>query len=552
MKKRKLWATAGSEELRRRFFQLIADHQYPCNTNLQNKNIILHCTQAGGLGDVSHIFHCAETIRKNRPDADIDVLIQPETVTKERISSLFPVDRFKTQFFDNSDYFGSTAKFEDLSKKGYPIGIAVGLTTSGNCHYRNPHFRMVREYGFAFHPNTKESTLSMGLGGDEEGMNFPSIQPRTLTDITSDWLKGALNIHSPDDMAGYLRERKLYHMYMHNWTTQIASLYSVATLENQNNQSLDVFIPLEYSLKQYIDWGILNLDFFQKHKIGKLVRVTPEGTEVIHLGPGKEMRILSGSIPKADMEAIQQHSQPFFGCTGDLSFSEAVVLNKSPIYDAESFKKHFLNTLKNTAKERGYEHFARFIDLLQRQTVSEDGIYESPAIKPKKQGGWYGSEVAFHLGGLLSEPNSSNSIYTAKCIKALAPQLCSFGEEIARCYTPQLLEEAQALNSYLPENCNFDFRLIDMVNRGMYLKNYPDLIQVENQLWEKFNAGQITEKQVIESLSAAIENCTESSRNSSASDSPIPDESIVTTSSDEEMADTSSGSYQVKGLRFQK
>src|ERR1700733_8253641 len=74
-----------------RLFQQIADHQYlGSNLPLTNKIVGLHCTKAGGFGDISQTFLFASKIRKNRPDLQISIRIECDKEDMEKIESMFP------------------------------------------------------------------------------------------------------------------------------------------------------------------------------------------------------------------------------------------------------------------------------------------------------------------------------------------------------------------------------------------------------------------------------------------------------------------------------
>lgn len=472
---------------KRRLFQLIADAAYPSHAELKNRKITLHCTQLGGFGDVSQTYLCAELIKQGHPEIDVQVLIELQTASAEKIRQTFPVDRFKTMFL-SSDYFEKERQFQDLAKESYPLGIAAPVGPSGPYQHSHPHLRTIKEYGFAWHPDTKNSTLSMGLGRDEEGICFPKMAARPLSSVAAEWLRPVFG------QERYLETRKLYHMYVGSWEQQLAAIYSVAAVERGNCCPIDLFVPVKYSLKQLVEWGILDLNALKECGIGTILKRTAEGIESIRLGEGKELQILSGAVAKTDMEAIQQHAQAFFGCTGDLSFSEAVALDKLPFYEILGHKVHFFESLRAIAWERRLPHLTAFFNALKGFFDCQNEIYERR--KPKKHG-FYDTGPSMDL----SDPNS----LSRKCVPELAVAFTKFGGQVALLYqNPALLIEARQLAAYLKQSVNFEERLIAIVNRGIFLQNHPDLIAFEEHLFNEFEAGKKSESQVVCELRAAI------------------------------------------------
>ncbi len=483
----------ASEDQKLRFFQLIADYQYPYTEKLANQTLLLHSHQAGGFGDVSQNFLCAKQIVNKHPGVCIEVLLQLETVDKDQINAVFPVDRFKTHFLEYG-FHESEKQFEDLMGRGSPLGIAQGVTSSGVVQAKYPHLRTIREYGFSWHPDVKKNMLSMGLEDREEGISFPKIESRALVDLKSAWLKNALGIGSQEDQVRYASERTLYHMYMSSWTTQVTALYSVAAIEQNSLKPIDLFIPIKYSLQQLKDWRILDEAYLTQLGIGRIIRITPQGQETLEIGAGKELRLFSGALPKMDMEAIQQHAQPFFGCTGDGSFSEAVALNKVPFYDAVGHKIPFLRSWKKLAEQRDLKLFAEFLGQTEILIQAENKAYEKNT--PKKTS-WYSTDPSYEL--------SDQGSVARKAAPELAVTIREVGERVAQMYlNPKLSEEALALNQHILRNYNFEPRLMGIVRRALVLQNYPNLISVEQNLWEKFKGNAISEVEVARELSSAI------------------------------------------------
>lgn len=493
---------APNEHLQRRFFQLsdaIYSRLYPY-LSLPNKKVMLHCVESGGLGDISHTFIAADIIHKNRPDCALEIMVQPQTKTTTdleiTIAKIFSDKPIPVKVL-SINHSKSQEIIKDLLLTHYFLGIAVGISSPEL--YRR-HYRCFREHGFGLHCDTKENVLSMGLAPDEEGIPMPPVVPRPLSALTSDWLRNTLAIDSAETQANYLGTRKLYHQYFNHWAMQILALISIACIEKNNLQSIDIVMPLEYSLQELRDWGIWDLiaPFLAANGIGKIIRTTPAGSEFIYLtDKGKDVRILSGpgSIPKKDNEAIQQHSSPLFGSMGDVSFIEGVVLDKIIFYQISIHKIRFFKSLQEIAKEQTLDKVSNFLNLLAKFDENEDKIYKKNT--PQRRGGWWEGAPSHDMRDKDSVPRRS--------IPQLVPQLLLMAQELAQCYLdPKLLSEMVEFNRYIKAHHDVTVRLLQNVDRGIILNNYPKLIDVENSLWESYKTGSMTFEDVCKNLEVAI------------------------------------------------
>jgi hypothetical protein len=467
-----------NEARKRRLFQLITDYQYP-SAPLNPGKITLHCSQAGGLGDVSQAFLCSQLIQKNCPAAEVEILIDLKTSSEEQINKIFPTQQFKTSFLSQT-YTEGEKQLAALLQDRYLLGIAQPIGLAGPFSRQYPHLRTVREYGFSALCQPNE--LSLGLGIEEEGIPLPEITFRSLSELQSPWIKKEL-------------QGTLYCMYLSLWSSQLTALYTVAAIEQKNQTPIDLFLPLSYSLAQLVEWKCLDLDFLKKQKIGTLILITPQGKEQLDLGEGKTIKIFSGSIPKSDMEIIQQHSEQMMGCTGDLSVSEAIALDKIPFYEVHDHKTKFVNSWKTLAIQLACPLFANLLGELDQQRMGKNQIYDK--YTPKKIC-WFASEPSTELADENSLPR--------KAMEELRPKLSEFGEKIGALYTNQELSKQAALvNAYIAQKCNFESRLMSIVNRGLILQQHPELVAVEESLWERFKNREIGEAEIASELSSAIE-----------------------------------------------
>lgn len=500
--------------LRERLFQLMTDYQYSIFSinlgELENKNIMLLCLKADGFGDIAHTFYFADMLQKKFNNNTVQIFIECTDSDVEKIKQIFPVDNFKNiQFFSlYTNFYEKEEIFSEIkNKKGCFLGIAVPLESVEIC--KSPVYRMLREYGYGHmsqvcEPNAMCNNLSMGFSLIEEGLHFPSTDNLRLCDIENQQLKNLLGIYLPSDEDRYHQTHKLYYMYIqtHLWEMQMIALYSSAIIEKGNPQSvIDVFLLLDlnYSLKDFMQWGVLAVDFLKENNIGEIVRVTSTGTESITLGAGKTIRIINlfGHLYTKDIWLLEQNSEPFFGCSGDLSLSAAISRNKLPVYANPGLKDTMMNDWIEIVKnQEKYTELVKFLELLKKWNVECEAIYRKHT--PKKVS-FYQPPASMDLSDPYSVPRKS--------LPELAPKILNYAKELASLYLQtSLLEQAKSFNAYAVENLNVASRLIHIVYRGLILSNYPDLIAVEKKLHDKFLANEMNEEEVVERLSQAIQN----------------------------------------------
>lgn len=488
IKKRKL---DSSNEVNDKLFQL-TDFDYADmlpKLSLENNDILLHCHEAGNLGDISQTFFCAALIRKHYPESKISIAFMLESISEETVNKLFPSTDITTHFLSRYDYHERQKQMAELVDTRCTIGIAVGIHAT--VLYRS-HHRTIREYGFGSHPDTKNNILSMGLGVNEEGITIPSTTLRQLSDIQSPWVKEAL-----------IENSALYHMHLREWPMQIVALYSSALIQNNQQDPIVIVLPLTVSLQNLIDWEILDKDYLIKNGIGAICRHTPLGIERITLSnSGKEMRILCGQIPKKEMEMIQQHANPLFGCTGDMSFSEAIALNKIPLYECAPHKFNFFNSVKKLAES---QQLTTLSSLFSQVLEFDSWINNQYRINTPRKISWYQKAPSYDFDNDQSVPRISHQ-KTKGSDDSFPNRIKRLSEFVAGHFTSNKLEqEAIKLSAYIRENYNFEQKLMAIVARGLILKNFPELIITENELLDRYRKREMTLDEVSETLRNAIE-----------------------------------------------
>lgn len=474
-------------------FQLVSDHQYrAAPVVFKGKTLALHCQKAGGFGDVAHTFLLAEKISQQFPELKIQINIQcPFSDTKE-VMKVFPVDRFETTFISN-DYFEREKQAKEIINTADCIfGVAVSISVPEFHHEKYASFR---EYGYAKHPDVKLHNMCMGFSGGEEGLNLPIITKREMTEIETPWLKSCINVETTEDVATYKSTHKLYHMYFpeSRWPMKMAALYTLAMIEKSNTQSIDILLPLNYSLKNLIEWGALDIEVLKERGIGQLILVNDKGSEVHELGAGKVMRIFAGSINRKDMEVIEEHAEAFFGCTGNQSLSSAIVRGKIPFY-ADTGLGDISAPLCDLMDANTYPNLKLLFQLLMKLDGKEVEVYTE--LTPKKKS-FYQEDPSIDFAVAHSLPRKS--------VPILKNPILEFSQSIAELVAnPALAIEAKAFCAKIAANFAIEEQLYTQIYRGLVLKDHPELLVVEKQLREDYMKGQLTEEEVAEKFHAAV------------------------------------------------
>jgi hypothetical protein len=104
--------------------------------------------------------------------------------------------------------------------------------------------------------------------------------------------------------------------------------------------------------------GIQTIQLFHKSATGQLTLV-----EQIGSGDGKMLRLINPfPLSNGDMQILIKASYRYAGCTGDLSFSEAISYEKLPWYQIMGHKRHSFRAFRDLAN--GARELRRYLTLL--------------------------------------------------------------------------------------------------------------------------------------------------------------------------------------------
>lgn len=468
-------------QYRERIFQRLIDpifSEYYPQLDLANRQVSIWTAKMGGNGDIAMACSLFHLLKEQRPELFSGIFVRLSDFSKpEDVAKIFPSNLYPMEFV--IDYAQAQKRKDELEQKAALIGIP---TNAGEYHFYNKHHRLIHEYGLGGTGNT----LSMGFKVTEEGIYVPKVS--ASSQIEAPWI-------APFAEKGSAS----YHMYMQNWDFQLLGLLSVLNIEKNEVRPINLFMPIKFTINQLIEWKIIDTEKLKKLNIGVLERITPDGVQTVVIqDQGKRVRIFDGSVTKNDMEAIQNLSQPFFGCTGDLSFSEAVSLNKFPFYDVLSHKQSFVLSWARLTEEKKLSHFHGYLEQYYQFVRDLSAIYEEQNRKmPKGKGGW-----KVDVSWALSDPESVPRL----TIGNLAAHIYSFAEVVAKEYAkPEMMKEVQMFHQHIRENYNVEKRLLSVVDRAVILKNHEPLIPFEKTLCQQFVNQEIGEEEAITQFRTKLE-----------------------------------------------
>lgn len=397
----------------------------------------------------------------------------------------------EVQFIGLYDYHEKEAAVTRLKKEAACLLSIAAPITSPNLKGQT----VLEEYGHGLFIQEvlRGEHDAMGFNApNEEGLIFPvGLSDLSLSDLKTPWLA-----NTGLSQTDYSSSHHLYHMYIHDWTLQITALYSVINLERTQEQTIDLVMPCKFSLQMMLDSHALNSEYLSQFQVGTLVRVTPEGEEKISIGPGKTLRILSGPIQKEDMERIENNCQTLFGCTGDVSLTLAFLRHKIPFYEVFENKDRLLKSWIEMAAELGLSTYVEYLKLFANQIKDAKAIFVS-ATPPG-----FG-----HFASAITSVSLTDKSHVASTIIPKLTKLAiTCGEQIVQSLeSSQLQKEALEFDTYVQQNLNIHPRLLGRVARALLQANYPKLVEIEQQLLEKFKTGQLSEESLVDEFNSQLE-----------------------------------------------
>ncbi len=224
---------------------------------------------------------------------------------------------------------------------------------------------------------TEMSATSYGLGLPvTPGLGRPitdsfSQAPERLLGLKNEWLKSQILGESPESaVSTYSDTRMLSLIYHHIDTVFERSLYFLAAASSEDSRDIDIVAKVwdpskpiatqvAWTLIKYLEPRnpgvptLLDKSLLAEFGVGKVVMVRPDKTEELVISDhGKTIRIID-PFPLAadDMEIVRDAAIPIQGCSGLMSVSRNIELNKIPLIEVLHDNRHFFAQLLPIAEQ---------------------------------------------------------------------------------------------------------------------------------------------------------------------------------------------------------
>jgi hypothetical protein len=331
----------------------------------------------------------------------------------------------------------------------------------------NPQkFIHIHEYGY-LSGALSINNYSLGVDLFDEGIFIHDLpSPSSLLGLQSEILKKTLFQKTEitnEDVENYNFNNSLYVAYIKDQNFQ--KLFLNIAVRKHNKNKIDLCMPVE-NLKNienetnyFKEAGIKNVKLIKKNGITDVLEIQNEG---------KEIRIINiFPFSAKDFRILQLSGENFVGCTGDQSISELISFNRFFFYEIIAHKKQFFCDLLNTSiKILGdRSSFTKYLELILR-------LYEE---SEKAEFELLENSVIFDLSAKIEVIISSNDI---------------------------ILEYEKLID--VIKKINFYPNLIRLIKRAYTLKNFPEIKNLETELFSKLIYKEIDIDMARECLSEKI------------------------------------------------
>jgi len=201
-------------------------------------------------------------------------------------------------------------------------------------------------------------------------------RPERLLALQNPWLKSQLLGESPDTaIGGYDATTMLALIYHHIDVAFERSLYLLALAAKDDHRDMDIVAKVwdvDQPIITQVAWTLiqthyprqpgipfyLNTELLAEAGVGKVVMVRPatadlpERTKELRVATeGKTIRIIDPfPLAASDMETIRDAAIPIQGCSGLMSVSRSIELNKIPLLEVLPLNRSFYRELLELAK----------------------------------------------------------------------------------------------------------------------------------------------------------------------------------------------------------
>ena len=272
---------------------------------------------------------------------------------------------------------------EELSKVSSPAGRAdsFGSATISNFYRDNKiEYLQMEEPGFIegqyrFNLDPKRhfemSTSAYGLGLPLQSSEFVPItsifdqRPERLLELKDPWLKTHLLGASPESgIETYAQRRMLSLVYHHIDYVLERSVYVLAATAEADSRDIDIVAKVWDPTKPHdtqVAWTLnkshepqepgmprmLDKELLRALGVKEVMMVRKDRTETMTVGElGKTIRIIDPfPMDAGDMDLVREAAIPIQGCSGLMSISRSIELNKIPLLEVLHDNRHFFKQL---------------------------------------------------------------------------------------------------------------------------------------------------------------------------------------------------------------
>ncbi len=421
---------------------------------------------ADGYGDFSAQIRAYKILKNFDPN----LALQCITLLKENQKKIFDVSNMDIDIlpYKNMEHLSCEAFQKDLLGKIKKNSILVQIPTFYpstknllNQLGKRVHYEQIGEYGFieSDHFCPTKNLRCMGLHPLEKGIFFEDIHektPQPNVDLFSqeDFLKFIFQSNSLNEeiIEKYKQKSKLFIAYLNSTEGAMVFFHALIGLIQGEKKHIDLIIA---------DIGPF-LEFFSKYKKKfsfSKIQLYFQGSvcTLLEEGDRKTLRIIHvGHISSSVFAFLTKLSEPFYGCRGDQSVTEAISYNKIYFYDGRDYAVDFLHDLYLIAKQKmlPYPHV---VNIVKTSYEFAKLKRENMFIDEEKMGSF--------IAHALLDQNTLKGFYS--------------------------------FNQFIKEKFNFNFYFYSLIKRSMLHLYDPILKKRENQYLNLFLRKKISLKNWI-------------------------------------------------------
>lgn len=429
-------------------FQLATESCYD-SFNVRGKKIVVTGeVSSDGWGDYFQMWLTANNLAKTMPE--ISVLISAE-LTNRQLPPQAPKapQNVENLILIDSDEAKKREVENKLKKADLLISIPHGYAPNPG---KKPVLR-VEEYGF--NPNA-EYALGLSVASNKiVGIPLTVVsKAESIQELSHTSLRDHLLDENRPFYVGYLKEEQAS-----NERHRAGFVLAAAAVQNTLSADIDIVCPFN-------DINELDINSLQKLNIGRVVLLERDRNselkekQFVAVSPaGREIRILNPfPISNEDWMLLLKFCEPLVGCTGDMSFSEVISNKKIPFYQIRWHKVEFMEQLIEFCGFDYHEDYNRFHRVLK----------------------------------LFNDCLVENSKSTDLPENFLA---------IGRLVDEQLVSECQKFANRIEQHYCANAILASRVKRELAYAQYPELKKIENEIFTKWENGEITLQKAREMIS---------------------------------------------------